>query len=287
MNCPKCGFMNSSNSNFCINCGSSIDNIPNTEQVNQSNDSNNLNNLSKVNIFNSGIVNDFTNQQQVNTEKIVNQNNISISIVEYFTLILAFILKPVTIFKDKMNKFTDIKNSLILSLIVSGSATILNLFSTMFNAVVNKDYNLFTGKYTTTIEWANLKDINYIEVIGKNILVYLAIIFGVSAIYYIATLIIKKQTNYSKLATIVGLAIVPMIIATMLLSPILGMIHSTFGLIIGLVGIIYSMILLYEGINHEVKLENDIKLYFNLACSSSIVVIAYFILSKYIISSIF
>ena len=76
--------------------------------------------------------------------------NDKISFVEYFSSILAVILKPFTAFKEKLNKFNVFKNSVILALIVSGLTTIINLVTSMFNVIRVKSFDWSSGDNKTT-----------------------------------------------------------------------------------------------------------------------------------------
>ena len=196
---------------------------------------------------------------------------------------MSVILKPFTAFKEELKKFDVFKNSMIMSLIVSGVSTLINLITTMLNAIIVKSYSWSSGKYTTTLVWENLKDLNYVEIIFKNFLIYLGVIFAIAVVYYLASLVVKKQTNFARLLGISSLVVTPVLICSLLLAPILSLIWAELAMPVIIIGLIYTIILLYENMNNEILLEGNVKYYFNLVCLSILAVVIYFLYMKLVI----
>jgi len=298
MNCSNCGTFNQEGSKFCIKCGqnliSSADNNVTSVETNDVIETPALNNnVTEPNIQNTNIVENQTNSTQYNYSQNVSTTNntttqqvAKVSFMGYFFMIIAIILKPFTSLKEELNKFNGFKNSAILSLIVSGTATIINLLSTMWSAVRVKEFSWTTGNYTTSWVWDNLKNIKYIEVIGKNFLIYLGAIVAIAVIYYLGSLIVKKQTNFSRLLGISALAVTPLLICSLVLSPLLSLIWAELAMPIIVIGAIYTIVIIYEGINSEILLEGNAKYYFNLVCLSILGIAAYYLCMKVFMSSI-
>ena len=286
MNCSNCGTYNQEGSKFCIKCGqnlvNSADNNVTPVETNDVIETPTLNNnVSETNIQNANVVENQTNTTQYNysqnvstTNTTTNQVAAKVSFMGYFFMIIAIILKPFTSLKEELNKFNGFKNSAVLSLIVSGTATIINLLSTMWSAVRVKEFSWTTGNYTTSWVWDNLKNIKYIEVIGKNFLIYLG------------SLIVKKQTNFSRLLGISALAVTPLLICSLILSPLLSLIWAELAMPVIVIGAVYTIVIIYEGINNEILLEGNAKYYFNLVCLSILGIAAYYLCMKVFMSSI-
>ena len=68
----------------------------------------------------------------------------------------------------------------------------------------------------------------------------------------------------------------------MVLSPLLSNLSIHIGVVISIVSIVYLLVIFSEFINSELNLQDDKKIYFNLICYSLILLIAYFIMIKYI-----
>lgn len=303
MNCPNCGTLNKEGSNFCIKCGQKlmsegVNNVVSTETnvdiktLTENNNVSNLNiqNINDVKTQNNLIENNTMQNNNLQNDSTanssVNQDAVKISFIGYFFIIVAVILKPFTSLKEELHKFDGFKNSAILSLIISGMATIMNLLSKMWFIVRVREYSWEKGRYITSWVWGNLKNIEYIEVIAKNFLIYLGTIVVVAVIYYLGSLIIKKQVNFSRLLGISALALTPLLICSLVLSPLLSMILSELMIPIIIIGVVYTMVIFYEGINNELLLEGNIKYYFNLVCFSVLGITVYYLGMKILISSI-
>lgn len=296
MNCPNCGTQNSVGFKFCTKCGQNLEQkqVP-TETATNSNENTQVsgeNNITtELNNANATLMQNQINiQPNIQTNTIVNTNNtnntLSIKFVEYFTIILAVILKPFSAMKTELVKLEDMKNSVLMSLIVSGVGTILNLITKMLNAVRVKSLDWTTGEFKTTWVWENLKNLKYVDLIGKTFLLYIGIIAGIAVIYFLCGLIMKKSPKFPRFLAASSLAIVPILISTLVLAPILSMISNDIGLIVTILGVVYTLVLLYESMNNELSLEGNVKYYANIACLSIIMILLYYIIYNLIVSSI-
>lgn len=289
MNCPNCGTSNNVGSKFCIRCGQNLESTQiSTEQSVQTTETS-FQEVPLQSINNTSIPSENNFQANVAQSQPVNTNTTpaaKVSFMGYFFIILAVILKPFTAFKEELNKFNNFKNSAMMSLVVSGVGTLINLITTMLNSVMVKSYDWSSGGYKTTWTWDNLKEIKYLEVVGKNFLIYLGVIIAIAAVYYIASLIVKKQTNFSRLLGIAAIAVAPMLVCSLVLSPLLALIWTKLAMPITLIGTIYTVVLVYEGMNNEVLVEGNAKYYFNLVCLSILGIAAYYLYMKLFMSSI-
>ena len=283
MNCSNCGFLNNPNAKFCVKCGQSLEN------VNGGNGSQDVlvNNAVQTlemqnNSMNSNVSSSISNVTASGTLNQTVHVNQKISLINYFYVILAVIIKPFTTFKEELNKFSHLKNSAIIALIVSIIATLVRLLTVMFNVVRVKDYNIFDKSSETKWVWENLKNLDYLDVIGKSFLVFLGIILIIAGVYYIVSLIMKKQASFSRMCGIASISVVPMYLGVLLLSPLLSLISSKFSMPIVLIGGVYTILLIYEAMNSELHFEWNIKYYFNLLCLSIIGIASFYIYSEFL-----
>ena len=283
MNCSNCGFLNNPNAKFCVKCGQSLEN------VNGGNGSQDVlvNNAVQTlemqnNSMNSNVSSSISNVTASGTLNQTVHVNQKISLINYFYVILAVIIKPFTTFKEELNKFSHLKNSAIIALIVSIIATLVRLLTVMFNVVRVKDYNIFDKSSETKWVWENLKNLDYLDVIGKSFLVFLGIILIIAGVYYIVSLIMKKQASFSRMCGIASISVVPMYLGVLLLSPLLSLISSKFSMPIVLIGGVYTILLIYEAMNSELHFEGNIKYYFNLLCLSIIGIASFYIYSEFL-----
>lgn len=301
MICNKCGMQNMNGTKFCVKCGNALVSQTVNQQVYQTtgyqnssvNPVNNQtqNSVSNSNMgqtmsqqyTNSNVSNPNVNQTVMNQQYQKNYGNTSgITVSECLASSIAFLLKPDSTLKEESSKFDNIKNSMIMTIVVSVLATLFSLIQTMFNVVRVTKY------WSSEVKWefSNLKEINYIKTIGTSLLVWLGIILAIAFIYYVVGLILKKKVNFPKLLGISALSIIPIVICSFVLSPLLSLINTSIGLGITVLGFVYTIVLIYEAMNQEIQLEGNLKYYFNLICFSVIVVSIYLIATKLLASSI-
>lgn len=302
MICNKCGVTNNPESKFCVGCGSplEIQNLNTTTKVQPEGITPNMN------MQNTGVasfttvpeqtgvnpsmnnMNNGTTEQQVNSggfndanENTMRGSSGNVTLQTYFSILISILLKPYTALKQEGEKLNTFKSSFVLSLFISVFGVLINLIQTIWAVVRVKSYDYTARKYVTKFVFENIKDIKFVKVIGQNFLIYLGIIFAIACVFYIASLIIKKQLNFSKVLGMAAISVVPLFLSTLLFSPLLGMISSYLSTGISLIGGIYTILLTYEGMNEELQLKENQKYYFNLICFSILGIAAYYLYMKF------
>lgn len=305
MICPKCGMQNMNGTKFCVKCGNNLVTQTVNQQVyqttgyqnssvnpvnNQAQNSVNNSNMGQTmsqqytnsNVSNPNVNQTVMNQYNEQQYQKIHENTSDITVSECLASSIAFLLKPDSTLKEESSKFDNIKNSMIMTIVVSALATFFSLLRTMFSVVRVSSYLSSKVRW----EFSNLKEIDYIKTIGTNILIWLGIILIIAFIYYVVGLILKKQVNFSKLLGISALAIIPVIICSFILSPLLTMVNTSVGIGVTVVGFIYTIVIIYETMNQEIQLGGNSKYYFNLICFSVIMISIYLITTKLFTSSI-
>lgn len=303
MTCSKCGANNIDGSTFCIKCGANLKEMQQTMQQPIQTNNAPIQNFQQMNvqqeqpIYNQQSVNNqqtaYDQQQMYNQQPMYNQpiqqssvnTNVSTSPLNYLMYIIAILIKPFKSFKEEEAKLNNTKTSLVLALIISVAMTIINLVKTVFTTVRVASYS-WTSGYTYSWQWDNLKNIKWIEVIGKNFLIYACVLFAIALVFYLGSLIIKKQLGFIKSLSIASTSVVPAIISAMIISPLAGKIWSPLSIIFMVVGIVYSLIILYELMNDVLKLDSDKKIYFNLTCLGILAIAGYYAFMKLFMSSV-
>jgi len=299
MNCPKCNAQNIQGSSFCIKCGANLkeSNVNNEPVQNMQSEvaiPPMINNVQvETNISHSQTIaqQPFISSPQTiqmqQTASVTPQKTVGDTIavyknyaLNYIMYIITFLLKPFKTFSEEEEKLSDTKTSFILALIVSTSMTVINLITTMLNTVRQVSYY----SKEVTWEWGNLKELNYLELIGKNFLIYSGIILAIAAVFYVGSLIIKKEIKFTKMLSLSATSIIPAVVCAMFISPIAGLIWNQLSMPITIIGLVYTFIIIYELMNRELGLDGDIKLYFNLACFGVLVIAGYYAYMKLVVS---
>lgn len=198
--------------------------------------------------------------------------------VNFFAFIIAGLLKPMTALKENLPKFSDIKNSIIFTVIITVISTILSLITAIYTTVREQSCTggLFSEKKCELkFDFENLEDFKWFEVVGQNLLTTIAFIAVIAGIFFALSRAFKKnQTNYFKMLAVVSLAAVPMILATFV-GGFIGYINGLIGIVVILLGTMYGFYIFHEGINDEVQLEGDKKIYYNIICVALLLVAFY------------
>lgn len=290
MICPNCGMENIQGSGFCVKCGNkfNVENVNNNfqQQVQEINSVQQNNQVVNPFVQNSSvneqpIMQNVTQQNNVGSANVIGNTNKTMNFVMYILMIL---IKPFKTFKDEEEKVTDTKNSLILSGIVVGLMLIINLVKTMITTVFTKkmDYNTF--KFKTVIDFSKLKNLDWLDLLGKRLLIYAGIVLAIAAVYYLVSLIFKKNGNFIKLLSISATSLIPFTLVGMLASFVLGKIWTPLYMVCVLVSLVYSILILVSLINKEFEFENyDTKIYFHLICLGVLVVAGYYLYIKYFV----
>lgn len=305
MTCPNCGANNIDGSSFCIKCGNNLKETQQTAPVNQEIMQNKQATPKVVQNEQITQINTVQNKQTINIkpEKPVynqTQNNITESVIKnsqntkntngqlnYVMYIIAILLKPFKAFKEEESKLCDTKTALIFSSIIAVGMMIINLIISMISAIFVKTLDYSTFKYKTEIDFSRLKDLDWLNLIGKNLLIYAGIIVAITGIYYIASLIFKKSANFIKILSISVTSLIPYVVLGMLISPLIGNIWEPLAVFSIIIGAIYSILIFINLINENLIFDNiDMKIYFHLICLSVLASTGYFILIKIIANGI-
>ena len=267
MNCSNCGTYNNSQSKFCIKCGSALD----TTNINSQTNVVNQNNDVQQNNY----------HETINNVQAVSSVNVNTAPLNYFMYLIAILLKPFQCYKEEEGKLNNGKTAFILTLIITVVMTVLNMIQTIISTVRVASYSFSSG-YTHSWQWDNLKNIKWLEVIGKNFIIYACIILAITIVFYLGSLVVKKELSFIKSLSISATSVIPAVCGSMILAPILGMIWEPLGVVFTFIGFVYSLIILYEFMNNELNLEKNKKIYFNLACFGILVIASYYSYMKLI-----
>lgn len=286
MICKKCGTANQEGSKFCIKCGNNL--VGNFSEMNSG--VQNPTTYNQVQTPNQPVYSTPQPQPQIqpniNTyyeQPTMNQNyGENISIMEGLMMLLAVLLKPASIFQEYANKLNDFKNSIIVTLVTSLFATLVSLATTVINTV--RVTSLWSNEVSW--EWDNLEHLDFVKIIGTNFMTYLGIIVAIAVVYYVGSLIVKKTTNFAKLLGTSALAVIPLYVCWLLLSPILTMLYAPLGIALPMIGLVYTVILIFDQMNQKIAVEGDSKYYFNLVCLSLLAMGGYYLYMKVIMASL-
>ncbi len=309
MICPKCGANNIDGSSFCIKCGTNLKEMPqmtqqpinNVPTQNVQPQNNQVTQMAAQPVMNQVQTNYdqpvINNQQPViNTQPqtnyqqpVINQNNANVnnSPLNYLTYIINVLLKPFKTFKEEETKLCNPKTSLIFSAIVAVAMMLITLFKAMISSIFVKTIDRSTYEYKTTVDFSQLKNLDWVGLLVKNLLIFAGVIVAIALIYYIVSLMFKKSTNFIKMLSVSATSLIPYIALGMIVSPILGKIWTPLSIIATVIGAVYSLLIFINLMNEDLVFDNvDLKIYFHLICLSVLGSAGYYLYMKFMVSSV-
>ena len=277
MICPNCNSNIIEGSSFCVKCGANLKEF-------QSQQSNINNNVLTPPEQTMNIQQEQSIQQPMNNQQ---NNSVSAKPLNYLMYIFAILLKPFKCFKEEESKLCNTKTSLVFSSIVAVAMMVISLIKTMISVVFTKSMDYSTFKYKTSVDFSRLKDLDWLNIIGKNLLISAGIIAVIALVYYIVSLIFKKSSNYIKMLSISATSLIPYIVLGMIISPLIGKIWAPLSIFAMIIGAVYSLLIFINLMNEDLVFENmDTKIYFHSICLSLLGSAGYYLYMNLIVSSV-
>ena len=263
MICPNCGGENTEGSIFCVKCGINLKETTTQDEIK----------TTEPNQKKEQLNNQSTNQQKF--------EEVKKTAVHYFKYAKDVLLNPYKTFKEKETELTETKNALIFSGILAVVMLLITWLTAMITSIFVKELSAETFELHTVVKFSNLGDLNYLVLIGRNLLIYAGIIAAIAGVYYIVSLIFKKESKFTKLLSISATSIIPFIALGMILSPILSLIWTPLSIIAKVGGLVYSILVFMSLIKEELSFETkDLEIKFHLICLTILGTIGYYLYIK-------
>ena len=274
MKCIKCGQINNDNDIYCSVCG----NILSDNTIRSSNSNINISEiLTNNNSKYDSIKNNLVDESLINKKTTKKDTEVTYD-PNKKTNIFKLLIKPIT----EINYINQNKNFLLIIITII-SLTISNLINTMVNNIWKINVDLYTGKIIREFNIKNLSNLNYVDLLLKDLFIYAGILLGIIIIYYFASLIVNKRIGFKKISNIVCYSIYPFIIGVFIITPFLSLLFYDLKIVLNIIFIIYSLSILTININKELNINNNIKLYLNAVCLSLTFILTYYVYYKVIL----
>lgn len=202
----------------------------------------------------------------------------------FISMIGDSILKPISSVESNAATLKNPKDTFIFAGIIAVAITVCKLITTMLSTIFYKQYDFWTQKYSWNISFSNLDSLDYVNLIFVNLLQYAIVILGIAGVYYLATLVLKKDTTYVKTLGIVSVAVIPNIVLSFAGS-ILGIIWSPIATFIGAAAVAYTILILTLSLKNILKINDFDKLiFFNVIIVAILKVLEYIVFSSKLFS---
>lgn len=219
-------------------------------------------------------------------KKIEEKDNIVINVEEVKSNAKNLITNPIDYLSGDIDYISDLKKSSIVALIISVIATFIALLIKVYT-IVKLDYEVFNsnGKLTSWY-FENLDNYNMLNIVGNYFVTFIGFIFIIAAVFYMASLIVKKEINFGKTVGITSMALIPAYVMVLIIAPILGKLYYPLAIIAIVKGIAFSSITIFKVLNDKMKLNSQQFLYVNIAVSVVIAIASYFLILNVILTEI-
>lgn len=272
MKCIKCGHMNNDNEIYCSVCGNILKDSSSVNNVNISEilTSNNK----KYDWVKDNLVDESLLAKNTKTPN----NTLDVYEPDRKTNIFKLLIKPIT----EINYINQNKN-LLLIIITIISLMVGNLINTMINAIWKINVDIYTGSIVREFNIKNISNLNYVNLLLKDLFIYAGLLLGIIIIYYFASLIVNKRIGFKKISNIVCYSIYPFIIGCFIISPLISLLFYELKVILDIIFIIYSLTILTINMNKELDIRDNIKLYLSFVCLSLVFILSYYVYFKVIL----
>lgn len=170
---------------------------------------------------------------------------------QFFKTLFNAGTKPMTGVIEEKERYTNFVNSAILSAIV---IVVLTILRTIINCITGFIIDPFIG-----IGYGFLT-------FFLSLSMFLLLTFGLAGVYYIAGSILKEKWDYAKLLSIAAMSVGVGFLIRSVLAPFCSIIYGNLGTGVSMAGLVYMVLMLYEGINDETGLTGNKKIYVHAAC---------------------
>ena len=164
MKCIKCGHINNDNDIYCSVCG----NVLSDNTIRSSNSNINISEiLTNNNSKYDSIKNNLVDESLINKKTIKKDTEVTYD-PNKKTNIFKLLIKPIT----EINYINQNKNFLLIIITII-SLTIGNLINTMVNNIWKINVDLYTGKIIREFNIKNLSNLNYVDLLLKDLFIFI------------------------------------------------------------------------------------------------------------------
>ena len=205
---------------------------------------------------------------------------VAVSPLEPFKAILKMIKKPSDLIEEVAPKYEHFMSSVMFTAFLTVVTIVLTLITRLVVGGFIKTYDNARGSYTSTFDFSNISNQNFLHYILIALIVSGLAIITVSIISYASSFLNSRGMTFGKIIMITNVSFIPIIIGINVLSPLLSIISESVGFAALIINIIYTIILFVTGMNYYLQTDklND-KIFYNILNFSIIVIVIVIILT--------
>ena len=195
--------------------------------------------------------------------------------------LISTLTKPATAIKENISQYSNFKTSWQLPVFIGAFFSVISTISQAFNKVYTPAHkSLFGKQIAASWNWSNLENFDWVQTLFTQFIVHLIPVLLIAVIYYLISLVFKKNSNFFRLVTILTVASLPSILIAYLAAPIVSLFSPAASIILTFSGLSYGSLIAYEAINHELGFKENERIFANLIFITIIYIVIYAIFSS-------
>ncbi len=228
-------------------------------------------------------VNPVAEKSEEESEEIFFEEEVDVktNLFTVLNMIIGIIIKPATTMKDNAKKYKKMFNSLTITFWVGILSIVLCLAGRIVAGCFSHTQDAISGASKISLDFSGLTSIdNYVPYLLVTLVLGIIAIFIVSLVYYCSSFINSKGVHMGTYFAIGTLSMVPVIVVFTIVHPIVSILSSGIALLLLIFSIIYTLIILFTGMNEVLKFKTgDGRLIYNAINIAIIFTIMVFIFS--------
>ena len=219
----------------------------------------------------------YANPVYVEEEKETTEDEIptiSVNPFSTFKLLFESIFKPVSKLPNNARAIDDAIDSGKLVVFSTIYVAILAVIGAVVGGFFVKRYDLSTGLYTTYLDFGNVVNVKYVDVVLSAGAVSLLLTLVTAIVYYIISFFRSKGVTLGSYISLCSMALFPLYFGIFTLYPILSIFSYFAGFFILIISFIFSLLTLFNGITTLIKFDKpNNKIFYNIFTMSIVVLI--------------
>ena len=208
---------------------------------------------------------EYANPVYVEEKEETKKENIKINIFSTIKLMTGAIFKPVTSIPKNSRSVEDLKEAIKYLIYFVIIILALSIGTAILTSGFVKKYDINTGLYTTIMDFGNIANVKFVDIIIKSISFSLLFTLIVAFIYYITSFFRNKGVAVGSYIVLCSLALLPLYLGLFVLYPILSVFNYFLGFFAFMIMFIFSLFSLYNAIVSLLEFTTeDKKIFYNL-----------------------
>ena len=208
---------------------------------------------------------EFANPVYVEEKPVEQKVDIKVNIFSTVKLMISAIFKPVTSIPKNSKAIEDLKDSIKFLVYYLVVLIALSVGIAILTSGFVKRYDINTGLYSTYMDFGNIVNVKFVDVIIKTVSFSLFFTLIVSFIYYITSFFRSKGIAVGTYVVLCSLALLPLYLGLFVLYPVLSIFNYFLGFFAFMIAFVFSILSLYNAIVSLLEFTSeDRKIFYNL-----------------------